>query len=151
MTKRISEVIQQQNFKNEYQKAYLTLLYVSNQVYAGHQDYFKKYKITQTQYNTLRILRGQYPVPCNANVIKDRMLDRNSDVSRLVQRLHKTGLLSLERNSEDKRNLEILITPSGLELLEKIDQKIELLEHPFNLLDEQEAASLVSLLEKLII
>ncbi len=151
MTKSISDVIHQKKFKNDYQKAYLALIYVSNQVTNDHQNHLRKYGITQTQYNALRILRGQYPNPCNANVLKDRMLDRNSDVSRLVQRLHKTELLSLGRSDNDKRHLELLISQTGLDLLAKIDQKIEVLEHPFNILDEQEVKTFVTLLEKLII
>ena len=107
MSKSIHDVIVQQKFSNVYQKGYMTLMFVSNQVCSFQQNYFKTHNITQTQYNALRILRGQNPNHCSINLLKERMIDKMSDVSRLIQRLQKVGLVEHKRSKIDKRNVQV--------------------------------------------
>lgn len=151
MAKTIQEAIVQQKFISIYQRSYLTLMFVSNQVCNAQQNYLKQFDITLTQFNALRILRGQFPAHCSINLLKERMLDKMSDVSRLVQRLKKAGYVLHKKSKEDKRNVQVKISKKGLELLEIIDKDIHIFDAPFNELEEAELNQLVALLEKLII
>ncbi|MBL7765733.1 MAG: MarR family transcriptional regulator [Chitinophagaceae bacterium] len=110
-------------FKSPYIKAELGIIFLSNILTDIQQKYFKKHGITLQQYNVLRILRGQYPKPANINLIKDRMLDKMSDASRIVDRLTKLKLVSKQPNLVDKRNTDVLITDSALDLLTLIDRR----------------------------
>ena len=112
---------QKQPFKSSSVKAELGLIYVANRI--NHQMHllFKPYGITSQQYNVLRILRGQYPSPSNINLIKERMLDRMSDASRIVDRLVKLGLVTKQTNLLDKRNADVLISEKALIMLQDID------------------------------
>ena len=117
----------------------------------AQQNYLKQYDITLTQFNALRILRGQFPAHCSINLLKERMLDKMSDVSRLVQRLKKAGYVLHKKSKEDKRNVQVKISKKGLDLLETIDKDIHIFDAPFNELEEAELNQLVALLEKLIV
>src|SRR5690606_22682725 len=79
--------------------------------------------ITLQQFNILRILRGQHPQPATVNLLKERMLDKMSDASRIVERLVKKKLAVREVNRKDRRAVDIYITEKGLELLKKLDEK----------------------------
>lgn len=151
MSKSIHDVIVQQKFSNIYQKGYMTLMFVSNQVCSFQQNYFKTHNITQTQYNALRILRGQNPNHCSINLLKERMIDKMSDVSRLIQRLQKVGLVEHKRSKIDKRNVQVKISQKGLDLLAEIDKDMHIFDFPFSELEEGELNQLISLLEKLIV
>ena len=84
---KLEEEIHQKSFKSQQQKLAVNLLYTSNWLNAHYQDFFKNTDLTIQQYNVLRILRGQYPTPCALKLIKERMLDRMSDASRIVDKL----------------------------------------------------------------
>lgn len=107
---------------DEYLKASLGIWYVSSLISNHMHNSFKKFEITPQQYNVLRILRGQYPKAININSIRERMLDKESDVSRLILRLYKSALVSKEPMIEDKRNTLVSISEKGLALLEAIDK-----------------------------
>lgn len=108
-------------FKSEKLKAELGVLYLSSFIHNQQQQFFKKYGISPQQYNVLRILRGQYPKGININAIKERMLDKMSDVSRIADRLCKINLIVKQLNMLDKRNADITISDKGLNLLKEID------------------------------
>lgn len=112
---------QTQPFKSSTAKAEVGLIYITNRINAKLSELFKPFDVTTQQYNVLRILRGQYPNAANINMIKERMLDRMSDASRIVDRLVKMGLATKQTNILDKRNTDVIITEEGLELLVKID------------------------------
>lgn len=150
MTKSISEAIVQTKFRNEFHKAYVALAYAFNQLNYAHQGFFKEYDITMQQFNVLRILRGQYPNVCNLLLIKERMLDKMSDVSRIIERLRIAGYVERCLNEKNRREVEIKISKSGLKLLAKIDQQIDNLEAPMHQLTVKEAKELTKLLEKII-
>ncbi|MCX7723608.1 MAG: MarR family transcriptional regulator, partial [Verrucomicrobiae bacterium] len=82
-----------------------------------------KFDLTPQQFNLLRILRGQYPSPASISLIKERMLDKMSDASRLVDRLIQKKLVERKICSQDRRKVDVIITRKGLKLLEKIDAK----------------------------
>ncbi len=150
MTKSISEAIVQPKFRNEFHKAYVALSYAYNQLNYSQQSFFKTYDITVQQFNVLRILRGQYPAVCNLSLIKERMLDKMSDVSRIIERLRLAGYLERSLSEKSRREVEIKISKSGLKLLSKIDGEIESIELPMKQLTIKEAKELIKLLEKLI-
>lgn len=140
--------IQQKSFRNEYQKAILNILYTQNYLVSRMNDVFKPFDITRQQYNVLRILRGQHPKPASINVIKDRMLEKMSDTSRIVERLRIKGLVQREGAKTDKRSAEISITDQGLELLQKMHTKVNELELEMSALSPDEARLLNTLLDK---
>jgi DNA-binding MarR family transcriptional regulator len=140
--------IQQKTFRNEYQKAILNILYTQNHLVSRMTEVFKKFDITRQQYNVLRILRGQFPDPATINLIKERMLEKMSDTSRIVERLRLKGLIQREGGKSDKRAAEISITSSGLELLRKMQPEVDELDGVLTGLTLEEAKELNSLLDK---
>ena len=112
-------------FKSPYNKAEIGIYLLANLMNNQKQQLFKEYGITFQQYNLLRILRGQFPKATNINLLKERMLDRMSDTSRIVDRLVKMNLVTKEPNMIDKRNTDVLITEVGLDLLNQIEQRKE--------------------------
>ena len=150
MGKTISEAIVQQKFRNEYHKAVIALVYTANQLTASHQKFFKAFGISHQQFNVLRILRGQFPRACRLNLIRSRMIDKMSDVSRIVERLRIAGMLYRGKNKANRRAVDIKISKAALELLEKIDGRIWELEQPMRELGSNKAKQLVNLLEMLI-
>ncbi len=145
---KIEDEIKQYKFPDIYQKVAVNLLFTSNWVATRHQEFFKPFGITTQQYNILRILRGQRPNAISGVEIKGRMLDRNSDISRLLERLLKKDLVTKCQSENDKRAANVSITQKGLDLLVSIDEKIiEFEKGQFNL-TEAEATQLSQLLDK---
>lgn len=146
---KIEEAINQKHFKNNWQKAALNILYTSNWMQNRVKGFLKSYKITPQQFNVLRILRGQFPEPLTTSVIRERMLDKMSDASRIVNRLHKKGLVERRVCPSDKRLVDVLITEEGLKILTLIDEQEEKLDFSDSRLTEEEAVLLSDLLDKL--
>lgn len=146
----IEKIIVQEKFINEEQKGIVSLLFVSSWIASTHQQFFKQFDITMQQFNILRILRGQYPKAATINLLKERMLDRMSDVSRLVERLRKAGLVERHMCQQDRRAVDVMITPKGLELLKKIDGQMDDLQNVFNGLSPKEISTLNELLDKML-
>jgi DNA-binding MarR family transcriptional regulator len=144
---KIEEEIQQKKFTSPLQKAVINLIYTSNWMQTKQQDFFKSFGITGQQFNILRILKGQHPKSISATEIKSRMLDRNSDVSRLLDRLAIKQLVEKRTCPNDKRASDVFITEKGLELLKVIDKK-EKQSEPVLSLSEEEASLLSDLLDK---
>jgi DNA-binding MarR family transcriptional regulator len=145
----LSKDIHQDEFRNEYQKAIINIMYTHNHVISYMSDMFKGYDITRQQYNVLRILRGQFPGHASVNVIKDRMLDKMSDTSRIVERLRIKGLITRADCLSDKRSVEIRITADGLDLLDRMQRPVDELEHHLYSLSPDETRELNRLLDKL--
>jgi len=144
---KIEDEIQQSKFKSAQQKAIINLIYTTNRFQAKHQDFLKPFDITIQQFNILRILRGQHPKSISGTEIKSRMLDRNSDVSRLLDRLTAKQLITKKVSADDKRAADILITEEGLKLLATLDnQEVDI--DSFLELTEEEAIQLSNLLDK---
>lgn len=105
-------------FRNEYHKGFINLSYTARRLNYDFYRELKKYGITEQQYNVLRILRGfRNELPLTVGFIKERMLDKDSDVSRLVDRLQAKGFVKTDYNKADKRQRSVVITPKGIELL----------------------------------
>lgn len=144
--KRIEEEIQQQKFRNIQQKAVINLIYTANWLQNKHQEFFKSFGITGQQFNILRILKGQFPKSISATAIKGRMLDRNSDVSRLLDRLSAKKLVIRRTCPNDKRASDVLITDEGLALLKQVNKTQK--QDEILCLSDEEAAALSDLLDK---
>lgn len=127
----------------------LNLIYTTNWITAKQDSLFKDSDVTVQQYNVLRILRGQYPNPCNIKLIKERMLDRMSDTSRIVDKLFTKKLLLRSECPNDRRNVDILITEKGLELLKSLDYIDDLSKQNTKSLSDEEINTLNDLLDKL--
>ena len=131
-------------------KAQVGFLYLAYCYTSSQQAYFKEYGVTLQQYNILRILRGQYPKPANINMLKDRMLDKMSDVSRLVDRLQQIDYLTKDTNDDDKRNADVLITEKAMQLLSTIDEKGVETATIFNKISEEEVQHFNRIVDKLL-
>ncbi len=145
----LAEDIQQSKFSSERQKGLLNLIYTYNSIINEMNSYFKVHDITRQQYNVLRILRGQHPKPASINLLKERMLDKMSDTSRIVKRLEIKRLVKRNESDQDRRAVEVSITKQGLKLLEETDQTVNGFEHLLGNLDEKETLKLNELLDKI--
>lgn len=146
---KLEEEIQQQKFKSEEQKLMVNLVYTTNWLNAKYDVFFKDSDITIQQYNVLRILRGQYPKPCSIKLIKERMLDRMSDASRIVDKLKTKKLLLRKECPNDRRSVDVIITDKGLDLLKSLDHIDDNSKDIFNSLSSVEICQLNILLDKL--
>lgn len=118
---KLEDEISQKKFNSEYHKAALNIIYTSNWLTSQHSSMLKPHDITQQQFNILRILRGQHPQPASVKLLKERMLDKMSDASRLVEKLRLKGLLERKVCKDDRRNVDVIITQKGLDLLASLD------------------------------
>jgi DNA-binding MarR family transcriptional regulator len=144
--KRIEDEIKQEKFTSIHQKAVINLIYTSNWLQSKQHEFFKSFGITGQQFNILRILKGQYPKSISGTEIKSRMLDRNSDVSRLLDRLASKYLICRKTCPHDKRASDVLITDEGISLLKQISKTDK---HDAVLsLTDHEAAQLSDLLDR---
>ena len=144
---KLEDEIKQKKFRTPYHKALVNLIYTCNWVEAQQQTYFKSFGITGQQFNILRILKGQHPKGISSSEIKSRMLDRNSDVSRLLDRLIAKQMVRKVVCPNDKRASDVFITDTGLALLKAIGRS-EDQTNPLKSLTEQEAELLSDLLDK---
>lgn len=134
----IVEDIKQKAFKSEFNKVIVNLIYTNNWITQHHNKLFKPHGITSAQYNVLRILRGQHPKPTTVNLIIERMLDRMSNASRIVDKLTSKEYVSRVQCESDRRAVDVLITEKGLKLLNDIDAKLESLEKSMNSFSDKE-------------
>lgn len=107
-------------FRNDYHKALVNLYYTNNVIGEQFFKMLTEYGLAAPQFNVLRILRGQHPDAVSIGLIKERMLDKNSDVSRIVDRLYKKKLVERKESKSDRRQKDVVITKNGLELLGKM-------------------------------
>ncbi len=152
-TRRTSGVLQQDlhqsvPFVSLHAEAFLNLLRTADQLQRMQRLILKPYGITDTQYNVLRILRGAgaHPLPCSE--IGERLISQVPDITRLLDRMERSGLIRRERDHKDRRIVLSRITASGLEKLKDLDGVVErnvekMLEH----LNRQELFQMISLLE----
>lgn len=120
----LEDIKQSKDFKNPYEKLLVNVLYTSSWLLDQQSKVFKDHGITSPQYNVLRILRGQYPEPCTVNTIIDRMLDKMSNASRIVDRLELKGLVARSVCASDRRAKDVAITEKGLLVLDQVDDDL---------------------------
>lgn len=148
MRLKLQEEIQQKKFKSEQLKLGINMIYTFNWMNYKFHARFKDKDITLQQYNVLRILRGQFPEACSLKLIKERMLDRMSDASRIVDKLKNKGYLERTENVSDRRSVDVIITEKGLDLLQSLDYIDDEYKSIFKNLSVSEIKTLNDLLDK---
>jgi DNA-binding MarR family transcriptional regulator len=146
---KIEEVIKSNVALKDTKKVILNILYTQNVINDKFNEILKPYDLSGEQYNVLRILRGQKGNPANMCIIQERMLAKNSNTTRLIDKLLLKNLVTREVCPDNRRKIEVLITPKGLDVLTELDPKVDEHEQLFadNLTDE-ELQNLNTLLEK---
>ena len=145
----IEQDIQQTRFRNAHQKAAVNLLYTGGWLRDQMKVIFDREDVTAQQFNILRILRGSFPSPLSTLQIRERMLEKMSDTSRLVDRLLAKGLVKKIVCKTDRRLVDILITDKGKKLLQRLDQHEADMDAILSGLSDKEASQLSDLLDKL--
>jgi DNA-binding MarR family transcriptional regulator len=144
----IEKDIQQSKFRNEYHKTVVNLIFTYNWITEKNKQFFEKGDITPQQYNILRILRGAGK-PLSTLQIRQRMLDKMSDTSRIVDRLVKKELVQKVICKTDRRLVDVTITDTGMQLLDQLDSYNEQMDAMLGNLSEEEAKMLNHLLDKI--
>lgn len=144
----IEKDINQQKFRNEHEKGLVNLIFTYNWAIEKLKSFFEKGGLTMQQFNILRILRGS-DRPLSTLEIRERMLDKMSDTSRMVDRLLLKGLVKKTVCKADKRLVDVVITDKGKKVLEKLDMHQQELDQLFGNITEAEAKTLNKLLDKI--
>ncbi|MBP7168483.1 MAG: MarR family transcriptional regulator [Bacteroidia bacterium] len=145
----IEEAIKQRKFTNEYEKAIVNILFTASWLDATNIQHFKPYGISPQQFNVLRILRGSYPNALRLSDITERMIDKNSNATRLVEKLRTKNFVKREICKHNRRQVDIWITQKGLDLLAELDKLRENFEEQFKGLSKQDVQQLNMLLDKM--
>ncbi|NLT50448.1 MAG: MarR family transcriptional regulator [Ignavibacteria bacterium] len=146
---KLENEIYQKKFRNQFHKLAVNLLYTHGWFLENHSRILDEFSISRQQFNILRILRGQHPNPATVNLLKERMLDKKSDVSRILDKLCIKELTEREICLADRRKADVKITEKGLNLLQKIDESNSKFDSILANLTESEAETLNSLLDKM--
>ena len=137
-------------FRNEYHKGLINLIFTAKQLNQRFSSVLKRHKITEAQYNVLRILRGNRQSPTSSiGYIKERMLDKKSDVSRIVDKLYGLQLVDRKECPNDRRQKDVSITQKGLKLLSEIDVSEKKVDTFLQNLNASEIETLNELLDKI--
>ena len=146
---KLEEEISQKKFRGEEHKLGVNIIYTHNWLDQYHAAFFKRHGLTAQQFNILRILRGQHPHHASIKLIRERMLDKMSDASRIVEKLRMKRLVTRDISKHDRRHCEVFITEKGLKLLSVIDKKTNEFDTIFSALSKKEMKVLNGLLDKL--
>ncbi|SHN17048.1 DNA-binding transcriptional regulator, MarR family [Cyclobacterium lianum] len=146
---KIEDEIKQKPFKDAYSKAMVNLLYTNSYLVTGQSRLFKPFGLSPEQYNVLRILRGQHPDPITVSSIQDRMLNKMSNASRLVEKLKQKEMVQRKECAEDRRQVDITITAKGLDTLSQLENEVRKFNKDYIHLSEEEVDQLNNLLDKL--
>jgi len=147
---KIEDAIQQKQFQNEFQKAHINVLYTASFLNQKMLQALKPFHISPQQFNILRILRGMHPKPASVKLLTEKMIDKTSNASRLVEKLRNKGLVEREASDDDRRKVDVQITKAGLELLQRASAAIEQMIQNYGAsITPEEAAVLSAMLDKL--
>ncbi|MEQ1676989.1 MAG: MarR family transcriptional regulator [Chitinophagaceae bacterium] len=145
----IEKDIQQAKFRNPHQKAAINLIYTLSWMREKTKCIFEAEDVTAQQFNILRILRGSFPKPLSTLQIRERMLEKMSDTSRIVDRLITKGLVKKITCKNDRRLVDVIITDKGKKLLERLDARQDEIDGVLQNLSEKDANILSELLDKI--
>jgi len=146
---KLEEAIKSSKFRNEVHKAGLNILYTAWWLKTNMSKELKEYGLTHEQYNVLRILRGKHPEQICVKEIACRMIEKNSNVPRIIDRLEAKKLVKRTASDSDRRETVIVLTPAGINILQHSTDRINKLMDKIILIDEQKAAELNQLLEEI--
>lgn len=145
---KIEDAIKQKRFKSEEERLIINLVYTSSWLTSEQSRYFKQFGISVQQYNVLRILRGQQPKPASVSLIQERMLDKMSNASRLIEKLKLKKLVKRSECPSDRRQVDVVITEEGLKLLADMDKMDAHMNEICKSLTQTEMQELNKLLDK---
>lgn len=146
----IEELIKTKPYKDPYQRAFINIIYTGSWLVSKLNQLMKPYGITEPQYNVLRILKGQHGKAMNLYEIQERMVQRMSNVSRLIDKLLEKGYVLRTERKENRRMVDISITEKGLKLIDDLEAPIQKTFKQFNdNLKKEEARQLAEWLDKL--
>jgi DNA-binding MarR family transcriptional regulator len=146
---RIEEIIKSNVTMDDAKKVILNLMYTQTVIADKFNELLKPHDLSSEQYNVLRILRGQKGCPANMCLIQERMIAKNSNTTRLIDKLLLKELVTREVCPENRRKIEVQITQKGLDLLKNLDPKVVEYEQIFaDNLSQEEIEQLNNLLEK---
>lgn len=146
---KIDQELQVHRFHSDEQKAQLNVLFTASWLKNRINQWLKDFDLTHEQFNVLRIIRGQKQRPICVKEISERMIDRNSNTTRILDKLEAKSLVQRTPSAEDRREMEVRLTEAGKKLLREIDRKFNNTGMRFSALNETEAQLLSSLLDKM--
>jgi DNA-binding MarR family transcriptional regulator len=146
---KLEDEIKQRKFTNEFHKATVNLLFTSAWMNTQHHHFFKKYGVSVQQFNILRILRGQGDMAVPLKLLTDRMIDKMSNTSRLVDKLFAKNLVGRTVCTDNRRQVDIRLTPQGLQLVNEISEEIDKKHRGKQNISADEAKELNRILDKL--
>jgi DNA-binding MarR family transcriptional regulator len=145
----LEKEIRQEKFANEYQKLVINIIYTASWLNLNNTQRLKPYGISPQQFNILRILRGQYPNSATVTLLTERMLDKSSNASRLVEKLRQKQLLDRCVCPEDRRAVNVKITEKGMALLAKLDHTDDDFQTVLQRISSEDAKTINHLLDKM--
>ncbi len=143
------EVKQTKPFPDEWEKSFVNIIYTANWLAYRQYQFLKQFNITTEQYNILRILKGQHPEPASVNLLKERMMNKMSNASRLVEKLEKKGFVTRHESADDRRRMDVVITQSGIDLLKRIHQKYQGAKAQYGHIPEKDLQVLNDILDRI--
>jgi len=147
---KLEEEIKQSKFKDEFHKLGVNIIYSASWMSTLHLNTLKKFNISIQQFNILRILKGRHPEPATVKLLTERMIDKMSNASRLVEKLKQKGLVERTSCPEDRRRVDISITKKGTKVIEQASKILEgEIENTLSVLTKKEAKQLNDLLDKM--
>lgn len=146
---KIEEALKIKNFSSETQKAFVNILYTATILRGKINLRLKTFDLTHEQFNVLRIIKGQYPNPVCVKDITERMIEPNSNTTRILDKLETKQLVQRTPSGRDRRELWILLTPKGLEILTQIELDFKENNLHQSTLSHAEASLLNNLLDKI--
>ncbi len=146
---KLEEAIKSNKFKNEVHKAGLNILYTAWWLKTIMSRELKEYGLTHEQYNVLRILKGKYPEQICVREIACRMIEKNSNVPRIIDRLETKKLVKRSNSANDKRETVITLTQAGINILDMSTNRVNKLFDQTIVIDDPSARKLNLLLEKI--
>lgn len=145
----LEKEIKQAYFKSEHHKLAVNILYTAGWLTYNDSRLCRDFGLTIQQYNMLKILKTQHPVPATVNSLTEQMPDKTSNASRIVERLYAKELVSRSVSERDRRSVDVAITGKGLGILEQLEPVIDRSREELHTLSSQEARVLNRLLDKL--
>lgn len=142
------EIGQKKPFRNTYHQALVNMMYSHNWLIGNLREFFKQYGITEKQYNILRILNGA-DKPLTTSIIRNRLLDKMSDTTRVIDRMLKKGIVTKKTNSQDRRLVDISLSDEGSALLKEVDNNTHKIDNLMKALSPEESQQLNTILDKL--
>lgn len=145
----IEKLIKQQKFKDSFHKALINLFYTSNYYRDAHLQVFSRYGIQSRHFNVLRIIKGKHPATVSPGYIKEVMLDKGCDLTRLIDKLVQKEWVHREICPDNKRKMNIYLTEGGIEATNQISIELFELDESLKTLSEEEYLQLSNLLDKM--